>query len=359
MRKLRQTAGRQFGQAVSAACPEPSDDNDTRGGVPRFGINFWRNRMINYPKASLAILLAAECLAAPALADWKDALKEIAAAKNPPAPAPAPAATPAPAVTAAPAAAAVPSPAVVAAPSPAVAPTPASVPAVAPVVAVPAPAPVVPAVAATAAPSASALSQDDVVRGLKETLSKATQNAVAKLGKEGGFLNNAAVKIAMPESMAKIDKTLRKLGQDKYADQFVAAMNQAAEKAVPEAANILADSIRDMSLEDAQAILKGKSDAATQYFRKKNEAKLMERLKPIVTKATDQAGVTSAYKAMTKKAGGLAGLLGGGAGDLDGYVTEKSLDGLFKMVAEEEKNIRANPVARSTDLLKKLFDSLK
>ncbi len=278
--------------------------------------------MNTFPKTSLAILLAAGSLATPALADWKDMLKDMAAAKT------APAAAPAPASAVAPAAVPVPTPA--------------------PVVAAP-----------VTATSATALSQDEVVRGLKEALTKGAQGAVAKLGKEGGFLNNAAVKIPMPASMAKIDKTLRKLGQDKYADQFIATINQAAEKAMPEAVGILSDSIRDMSVEDAHAILKGPNDAATQYFRKKTEAKLMERFKPIVTKATDQAGVTSAYKAMTKKAGGLAGMLGGGAGDLDGYVTEKSLDGLFKMVAEEEKNIRANPVARSSDLLKKLFDSLK
>lgn len=208
------------------------------------------------------------------------------------------------------------------------------------------------------APAAAPLTTDEVVRGLKEALAKGAQGAVSKLGKEGGFMNNAAVKIPMPESLAKIDKTLRQFGQGKYADQFVATMNQAAEKAVPEAAGILADTIRDMTLEDAQGILKGPDDAATQYFRKKSEAKLMERFKPIVTTATDQAGVTAAYKKMVKKAGPLVGLLGAGSEDLDTYVTQKSLDGLFKMVAEEEKAIRANPVARTTDLLKKVFGSL-
>jgi hypothetical protein len=207
-------------------------------------------------------------------------------------------------------------------------------------------------------PSVAGLSQDEIIRGLKEALAKGSQDAITKLGKDGGFLNNPAVKIPMPEGLAKIDKTLRKLGQDKYADQFVATMNQAAEKAVPEAASLFADAIKDMTLEDAQAILKGPDDAATQYFRKKSEARLIERIKPLVATATDQAGVTSAYKKMVKKAGPLVGMLGNGAEDLDGYVTGKSLDGLFKMVAEEEKNIRANPIARSTDLLKKVFGSL-
>lgn len=212
--------------------------------------------------------------------------------------------------------------------------------------------------AAATAPAATALSQDDMVNGLKEALAAGVQGAVARLGKEGGFLNNAAVKIPMPANLAKIEKTLRRLGQDKYADQFVATMNRAAEQAVPEAAGILADSLREMSLEDARAILQGPDDAATQYFRKKCEARLSERFRPIVEQATGQAGVTAAYKKMVKQAGPLASILGAGATDLDGYVTARSLEGLFKMVAEEEKNIRTNPVARTTDLLKKVFGSL-
>lgn len=214
------------------------------------------------------------------------------------------------------------------------------------------------ATATTPAPTTATLSQDEIVRGLKEALSKGAEGAVAKLGKEGGFLNNAAVKIPLPDGLARVEKVLRQLGQGRYADQFVATMNHAAEKAVPEAAGILAEAIRDMTLEDARAILKGPEDAATQYFRRKSETRLTERLSPIVSQATDQAGVTAAYKKMVGKAGAWAGMLGIGNEDLDGYVTAKSLDGLYKMVAEEEKAIRANPVARTTDLLKKVFGSL-
>ena len=207
----------------------------------------------------------------------------------------------------------------------------------------------------SAAPTAVALSQDEMVRGLKEALAKSAREAVARLGKEGGFLDNQAVKIAMPENLARLDKTLRKLGQGRFADQFVVTMNQAAEKAVPEAAGIFAEAIEDMSLEDARAILNGPDDAATQYFRNKSAARLSERFKPIVSSATDRAGVTAAYKKMIKKVGPLAGMLGAGVEDLDDYVTARSLDGLFRMVAEEEKNIRANPVARTSELLRKVF----
>jgi hypothetical protein len=204
----------------------------------------------------------------------------------------------------------------------------------------------------------TALSDEEVVRGLKEALSKGTQQAIATLGKDGGFLNNLDVKIPLPDELKKVEKLLRSLGQDKYADQFVATMNHAAEKAVPEAATLFADAISRMTLADAKSILKGPDDAATQYFRKTSEAKLKERFLPIVQAATDQAGVTAAYKKLMQKAGPTAQLLGVGATDLDAYVEGKAVDGLFKMIAAEEKRIRQDPLARGTDLLKKVFGSL-
>ncbi len=161
----------------------------------------------------------------------------------------------------------------------------------------------------------------------------------------------------MPESLKKVDNLLRKLGQDKMADEFVATLNHAAEQAVPEAASLFADSIKQMSVEDAQAILKGPDNAATEYFRKTSGVKLAERFKPIVQAATDKAGVTSSYKELLDKAGPLAKALGKDT-DLDTYVTDKTVDGLFKMIAAEEKLIRQDPVARTTDLLKKFFGSV-
>jgi hypothetical protein len=204
----------------------------------------------------------------------------------------------------------------------------------------------------------AAMSEEDVVKGLKEALSKGTQQAIASLGKEGGFLNNLDVRIPLPNELARIEKLLRQLGQDKYADQFVASLNQAAEKAVPEAATIFADSISQMTLADAKSILKGPDDAATQYFRKTSEAKLKERFLPIVQNATNNAGVTAAYKKLMQKAGPAAQFMGAGATDIDGYVQTKAVDALFKMIAAEEKRIRQDPVARTTDLLKKVFGSI-
>jgi hypothetical protein len=210
----------------------------------------------------------------------------------------------------------------------------------------------------TTAAVSSALTDEEMVKGLKEALSKGTQAAIANLGKDGGFLNNLDVKIPMPDELQRVEKLLRKLGQDKYADQFVATLNHAAEKAVPEAAGIFADALSQMTLADAKSILKGPDDAATQYFRKTSEARLKERFLPIVKGATDQAGVTAAYKKLMEKAGPAAQFLGKGATDLDGYVDGKAVDGLFKMIAAEEKRIRQDPLARTTDLLKKVFGSL-
>ncbi|MCU0840466.1 MAG: DUF4197 domain-containing protein [Thiobacillaceae bacterium] len=206
--------------------------------------------------------------------------------------------------------------------------------------------------------AASALTDEEVIRGLREALAQGTRQAVAQLGQEGGYLNNLKVKIPMPEGLQKVEKALRALKQDKYADQFVATLNHAAERAAPEAAAIFADSLAKMSLEDARGILKGPDDAATQYFRRTSEAQLKEKFLPVIQRATDQAGVTSAYKSLLQKAGPYAMFLGQDSTDLDGYVTGKALDGLFRMVAEEEKRIRQDPLARGTDLLKKVFGSL-
>ncbi len=219
-------------------------------------------------------------------------------------------------------------------------------------------APALAATPVTGPTSSVVLSDDDVVRALKEALTRGTQQAVTNLGRDGGFLNNPDVKIPLPDGLKRVEKLLHSVGQEKYADQFAATLNHAAEKAVPEAAIIFTDSLSRMSLADAKSILRGPDDAATQYFRKSSEARLKERFLPIVQVATDQAGVTSAYKQLMQKAGASARFLGAGAGDLDGYVEAQAVDGLFRMIAAEEKRIRQEPAARGTDLLKKVFGAL-
>ncbi len=214
--------------------------------------------------------------------------------------------------------------------------------------------------------AASALSQDQVAGGLKEALGKGVEHAVSSLGHDGGFLTNLNVKIPMPEKLQTVEKALRLAGQNQLADDFVGSMNHAAEKAVPVAAGVFGDAIKQMSIEDAKGILSGPNDSATQFFRRTTQTNLFAKFHPIVQKATDEVGVTAKYKQMMGKfasANPLGGMLGGSspvkleAADIDTYVTDKALDGLFKMVAEEEKNIRANPAARTTDLLQKVFGS--
>jgi len=199
------------------------------------------------------------------------------------------------------------------------------------------------------------LTQDEMAKGLKEALSKAVQKAVADLGKPGGFLDNLRVKIPMPPQLEKVEKALRLIKQDKVADDFQITMNRAAERAVPVGASVLATAVSQMTLEDAKAILKGPDDAATQYFRKTSTATLTERFLPIVKDATAQVGVTAHYKKLMGSAGFLGNYLNKDVVDIDGYITRKSLDGLFVVMADEERNIRRNPAARTTELLKKVF----
>ena len=203
----------------------------------------------------------------------------------------------------------------------------------------------------------AALSNDEIVGGLKEALAQGTESAINSLGTKNGYFKDQAVRIAVPDQFSQVESALRMLGQEKYIRRFERSMNRAAEKAVPEAASIFGDAIREMSVDDAQRILNGPDDAATQYFRKVGEDRLTQAFRPIVSEATDKAGVTKAYKNALDKAGPAAGLLGSQVPDLDAYVTEKALDGLFLKVAEEEKRIRTNPAARSTELLEKVFGS--
>ena len=193
---------------------------------------------------------------------------------------------------------------------------------------------------------------------MKEALQNATQYAVKNLGTENGFLNNQRVKIPMPGALQKVESTLRTLGASRYADEFVATMNHAAEKSVVKAAPIFSKAVAQMSIEDGMKILKGGNNAATEYFRSKTEADLSQQMLPITREMTNSSGVTSAYKKMIDNLGFAKSIVGENNVDLDQYVTQKAVDGLFVMVAEQEKNIRKDPVAQTPSLLKKVFGSL-
>jgi hypothetical protein len=225
-------------------------------------------------------------------------------------------------------------------------------------------------VAGQAQTTLAGLSQDQMVQGLTDALAKGLKEAIASLGHDGGFLTNLNVKIPMPEKLQTVEKALRAMKQDKLVDDFVTTMNHAAEQAVPEAGSVFADVLKQMTIDDAKAILGGPNDAATQYFQKTTQTNLYARFYPIVQKATQQTGVTAAYKNLMEKAnvgqglgsfGSAIGgsLLGKDSMDIDAYVTNKALDGLFKMVAAQEQQIRQNPVARTTATLQKVFGALK
>ena len=212
----------------------------------------------------------------------------------------------------------------------------------------------------TASPqtSASGLSNSDIIAGLKEALNVAVDKSVDFLGKPGGYLDNAEVRIPMPSHLSTTEKLARAMGQENLADEFISSMNHAAEKAVPETVSILGNAIKTMSVEDAQGILNGPDDAATRFFERTSSAELAERIRPIVSKTMESVGVTQDYKAFTQGAASLGALLNQNWFDLDGYVTDKAVKGLFTIMAAEEKRIRENPLARTSDLLQKVFGSV-
>lgn len=190
--------------------------------------------------------------------------------------------------------------------------------------------------------------------GIKEALARGTQAAVSQLGRTDGFLKDEAVKIVLPKSLRKLGKAASRLGAGNLVDDLVLSMNRAAETAVPAAAGIFADAIRQMSVEDAIGIVRGGDTAGTDYFRRSAGAALEERFLPIVAEQTAKSGVSGYYKSLNAKAGGLMGLAGEQP-DLDQYVTDKAIDGLFLYVAEQEKQIRKDPLGTGSDLLRQVF----
>jgi hypothetical protein len=207
----------------------------------------------------------------------------------------------------------------------------------------------------TAGSSANGVDDNTAGAGIKEALAVGTERAVKSLSAANGYFGNHAVKILMPSSIQKVADVARRVGFQKQVDEFVLSMNRAAEAAAPLAASHFADAIRDMTLEDVRGILSGGNTAATDFFRRKTHDNLYNAFKPIVSQKVGEVGTTRAYKDMMGRYESVPLVGGQSSLDLDDYVTNKSLDGLFYMVGEEEKKIRTNPAARTTDLLKSVF----
>jgi len=202
------------------------------------------------------------------------------------------------------------------------------------------------------------LSNADASSGLKAALIQAAGKAVGQLGAVDGFFNNPQVKIPLPDSMKKAEKAMRMFGMGKQADELVLKMNRAAEAAVPEAKTLLVNAVKKMSVQDAKDILTGGDDAATQYFKKTTSGPMAEKFLPIVKKATQNVALAQQYNKFAEM-GSQYGLVNKDQANLEQYVTQKTLDGVYLMMAEEEKAIRQDPMRQASSLLKKVFGAVK
>jgi hypothetical protein len=201
-------------------------------------------------------------------------------------------------------------------------------------------------------------SNRDVVAALKEALTKSSDAAVSRLGVENGFFGDERVKIPLPDSLKRAERVMRSIGMGKQADDLVLRMNRAAEAAVPEARTLLVDAVRKMSIQDAKSVLTGGDDAATQYFRRTTSGPLTQKFLPKVQDAMSRVRFAETYDAFAQR-GRRLGLLKDEDANLESYITRKALDGLFVVMAEEEKKIRQDPVGTASSIIRKVFGALR
>ena len=211
--------------------------------------------------------------------------------------------------------------------------------------------------AAPALAQLDSLTQREALAGLRAALERGSNAAVAALGRADGFLGNPQVKIPLPASLERAEKLARRLGFSNEVDELVVAMNRAAEAAVPEARKLLIDSVKKMTVQDAKGILTAGDTAGTAYFRRVANTQLHDRFLPIVSAATDKVGVAQRYREFSQPAAAF-GLIKTEHADLDEYVTQKALDGLYFMLGEEEKKIRKDPIRTGSAILRRVFGAL-
>ena len=205
--------------------------------------------------------------------------------------------------------------------------------------------------------SLSDLSQKDATCGLKDALTQGAQLAVKQLGTPGGFSNNPDVKIGLPGKLGKVVSKMKQFGMGDQVDQLETSMNKAAETAVVQAQPILVDAVKKMTVEDAKGILSGGNDSATQYLSKTSREQIRAKFLPIVKQATDQVGLAKQYNSFAGQAATM-GVLDTKNANIESYVTEQALNGLFEMIGKQEETIRQNPAAAATSLAKKVFSAL-
>lgn len=202
------------------------------------------------------------------------------------------------------------------------------------------------------------ISDQEATGGLKAALVQGASAAVGKLGVADGFFKNPKVKIPLPDTLKKAEKAMRMFGMGKQADELVLSMNRAAEAAVPEAKVLLVDAVRKMSVQDVKNVLTGGDDAATRHFKKTTSGPLAEKFLPVVKRATEKVKLAQQYNAYAGTALKY-GLVKKEQANIEQYVTQKTLDGLYLMMAEEERAIRKDPVGQASSLVRKVFGALQ
>jgi uncharacterized protein DUF4197 len=211
-----------------------------------------------------------------------------------------------------------------------------------------------PALPSRALPLPAGPSEPKIGAALKEALQMGTDNAVMLTGQTDGYFANPAIRIPLPDNLRPLEKGLRAVGQGQQVDDFVRSMNRAAERAAPAARQIFWDAIVAMPFDDARRILAGSDTAATEYFKAKTTDRLTAAFRPVVEQAMNETAATRQYKELVGQAHAIP-LAKLDSFDLDRYVVGKALNGLFHVVSEEERKIRKDPAARTTDLLREVF----
>lgn len=201
------------------------------------------------------------------------------------------------------------------------------------------------------------LSNRDATSGLREALVQGAGAAVSKLGVENGFFGNDRVKIPLPDALKRVEGGLRLLGMQRQAEELTLAMNRAAEAAVVEAKPLLVNAVKSMSVQDAKGILTGGNTSATEYFRRTTSDQLAQKFLPIVAKATAKVGLAAKYNQIAER-GAQLGLVDAKSANIESFVTQKALDGLFLMIAEQEQAIRKDPVGTASGIVSKVFGAL-
>ena len=202
------------------------------------------------------------------------------------------------------------------------------------------------------------LTGSEASAGLKAALDQGVASAVASLGKTDGFWSNPKVKIPLPENLQRAKSALKLMGKGREVDELERGINRAAEEAVPQSKQLLTNAVKSMTVEDAKRILTGGNDSVTQFFKARTAPQLTERFLPVVGTVTAKSGLAQQYNSLAGQAAQF-GLVKADEATVERYVTQKALDGLYTMIGEEERKIRANPVAAGSDIVRRVFGALK